>query len=179
MTYREISVSHWLVWITYRAWDHFVKLWTSIIIYIYSFICFYGITHTAVFFLYLFSFAYACESKKRGFTLHISVGSPINRGDSGRGPSLHRYSQKRHKRGKTVNPWCSKSPKCERFFIAFCQQNEHFELVNTHIVMSCYVNTVSQRVLLIKWSTIFFYSFYQNNTIGFNCLRSRFHCSTQ
>ena len=131
-------------------------------------------------FLSLFiSFAYACESKKRGFTLHISVGSPINRGDSGREPTLHRYSQKRHKWRKTVNPWCSKSPKCERFFIVFCQQNEHFELVNTHIFMSCYVNTVSQRVLLIKWSTIFFYSFYQNNTIGFNCLRSRFNCSTQ
>ena len=24
-----------------------------------------------------------------------------------------------------------------------------------------------------------FYSFYQNNAIGFNCLRSRFHCSTK
>ena len=131
-------------------------------------------------FLSLFIFFRVCvQSKKRGFTLHICAESPINRGDSGREPSLHRYSQKRHKRGKTVNPWCSKSPKCERFFIGFCQQNEHFELVNTHIVMSCYVNTVSQRVLLIKWSTIFFYSFYQNNTIGFTCLRSRFNCSTQ
>ena len=155
MTYREISVSHWLVWITYRA-RHWVTPWTSIIIYIYSFICFNGITHTAVFFLYLFSFAYACESKKRGFTLHICSESPINRGNSGREPSLHRYSPKRHKWRKTVNPWCTKSPRCERFFIVFCQQNEHFELVNTHIVMSCYVNTVSQRVLLIKWSTIFF-----------------------
>ena len=130
-------------------------------------------------FIYLFSFAYACESKKRGFTLHISFGSLINRGDSGREPTLHRYSQKRHKWRKTVNPWCCKSPKGERFFIVFCQQKEHFGLVNTHIVMSCYVNTVSQRVLLIKWSTIFCYSFYQNNTIGFNCLRSRFNCSTQ
>ncbi|CDA53623.1 unknown [Prevotella sp. CAG:604] len=60
--------------------------------------------------------------------------------------------------------------------------------------MSCYVNTVSQRVLLIKFKvriTFFlilikfkvvnyiFYSFYQNNAIGFNCLRSRFHCSTK
>ncbi len=44
-------------------------------------------------FLSLFiSFAYACESKKRGFTLHICFGSPINRGDSGREPTLHRYS---------------------------------------------------------------------------------------
>ena len=117
MTYREISVSHWQVRITYRAWDHFVKLWTSIIIYIYSFICFNGITPTAVFFLYLFSFAYACESKKRGFTLHICSESPINRGDSGREPSLHRYSPKRHKWRKTVNPLWQKSPKCECFFL--------------------------------------------------------------
>ena len=65
---------------------------------------FYGITHTAVFFLYFISFAYACESKKRGFTLHICAGSPINRGDSGREPTLHRYSRKRHKWRKTVNP---------------------------------------------------------------------------
>ena len=117
MTYREISVSHWLVWITYRA-RHWVTPWTSIIIYIYSFICFNGITHTAVFFLYLFSFAYACESKKRGFTLHICSESPINRGNSGREPSLHRYSPKRHKWRKTVNPLWQKSPKCERFFFA-------------------------------------------------------------
>ena len=26
---------------------------------------------------------------------------------------------------------------------------------------------------------VFFYSFYQNNAIGFVCLRSRFHCSTK
>ncbi len=47
--------------------------------------------------------------------------------------------------------------------------------------MSCYVNTVSQRVLLIKFKVVnyIFYSFYQNNAIGFNCLRSRFHCSTK
>ena len=179
MTYREISVSHWQAWITYRAWDHFVKLWTSIIIYILLYVFKALPIQLFSFFIYLFSFAYACESMKRGFTLYISVGSLINRGDSGREPSLHRYSQKRHKWCKTVNPWCCKSPKGERFFIVFCQQKEHFGLVNTHIVMSCYVNTVSQRVLLIKWSTIFFYSFYQNNTIGFNCLRSRFHCSTQ
>ena len=143
------------------------------------FYMFYGITHIVKILSLFISFAYACESKKRGFTLHICFESPINRGDSGREPTLHRYSQKRHKWRETVNPWCTKSPKCERFFIVFCQQNEHFGLVNTHIVMSCYVNTVSQRVLLIKWSTIFFYSFYQNNTIGFNCLRSRFNCSTQ
>ena len=31
-------------------------------------------------FFILFLFAYACESKKRGFTLHICAGSPINRG---------------------------------------------------------------------------------------------------
>ena len=45
--------------------------------------------------------------------------------------------------------------------------------------MSCYVNTVSQRVLLIKFKVVnyIFYSFYQNNAIGFNCLRSRFHIS--
>ena len=41
--------------------------------------------------------------------------------------------------------------------------------------------TVSQRVLLIKFKVVnyIFYSFYQNNAIGFNCLRSRFHCSTK
>ena len=159
-----------------RPFCEVVNVYYNIYIFFYMFLRHYPYCC----FLSLFiSFAYACESKKRGFTLHISVGSPINRGDSGREPTLHRYSQKRHKWRKTVNPWCSKSPKCERFFIVFCQQNEHFELVNTHIFMSCYVNTVSQRVLLIKWSTIFFYSFYQNNTIGFNCLRSRFNCSTQ
>ena len=45
--------------------------------------------------------------------------------------------------------------------------------------MSCYVKTVSQRVLLIKFKVVnyIFYSFYQNNAIGFNCLRSRFHIS--
>ena len=45
--------------------------------------------------------------------------------------------------------------------------------------MSCYVNTVSQRILLIKFKVVncIFYSFYQNNAIGFNCLRSRFHFS--
>ena len=45
--------------------------------------------------------------------------------------------------------------------------------------MSCYVNTVSQRILLIKFKVVnyIFYSFYQNNAIGFNCLRSRFHIS--
>ena len=69
-------------------------------------------------FFILFLFAYACESKKRGFTLHICAGSPINRGDSGREPSLHRYSPKRHKWRKTVNPLWQKSPKCERFFFA-------------------------------------------------------------
>lgn len=53
--------------------------------------------------------------------------------------------------------------------------------ISTHIVMSCYVNTVSQRVLLIKFKVVnyIFYSFYQNNAIGFNCLRSHFHCSTK
>ena len=52
-------------------------------------------------------------------------------------------------------------------------------VISTHIVMSCYVNTVSQRVLLIKFKVVnyIFYSFYQNNAIGFNCLRSRFHFS--
>ena len=75
---------------------------------------FYGITHIVIFFLYLISFAYACESKKRGFTLHISVGSPINRRVSGRDPTLHRYSQRCHKWRQTVNPWGSKSPKGER-----------------------------------------------------------------
>ena len=46
--------------------------------------------------------------------------------------------------------------------------------------MSCYVNTVSQRVLLIKFKVVnyIFYSFYQDNAIGFNCLRSRFHISS-
>ena len=68
------------------------------------------------FFIY-FLFAYACESKKRGFTLHICAESPINRGDSWREPSLHRYSPKRHKWRKTVNPLWQKSPKCERFFL--------------------------------------------------------------
>ena len=53
--------------------------------------------------------------------------------------------------------------------------------ISTPIVMSCYVNTVSQRVLLIKFKVVncIFYSFYQNNAIGFNCLRSCFHCSTK
>ena len=126
MTYREISVSHWLVWITYRArpLSDTVNVYNNIYIFFYMFLRHYPYSC----FLSLFiSFAYACESKKRGFTLHINVGSPINRGDSGREPTLHRYSQKRHKWRKTVNPWCTKSPKCERFFIVFCQQNEHFE----------------------------------------------------
>ena len=45
--------------------------------------------------------------------------------------------------------------------------------------MSCYVNTVSQRVLLIKHKVVnfFFYSFYQNNAIGFIDYRSRFRIS--
>ena len=34
-----------------------------------------------------------------------------------REPSLHRYSPKRHKWRKTVNPLWQKSPKCERFFL--------------------------------------------------------------
>ena len=37
-------------------------------------------------FFILFLFAYACESKKRGFTLHICAGSPINRGGQGVNP---------------------------------------------------------------------------------------------
>ena len=47
--------------------------------------------------------------------------------------------------------------------------------------MSCFVNTVSQRVLLIKFKVVnyIFYSFYQNNAIGFIDYRSRFHCSTK
>ena len=47
--------------------------------------------------------------------------------------------------------------------------------------MSCYVNTVSQRVLLIKFKVVnyIFYSSYQNNAIGFIDYRSRFHCSTK
>ena len=47
------------------------------------------------------------------------------------------------------------------------------------MVMSCYINTMSQRALLIKFKVFnyIFYSFYQNNAIGFNCLRSRFHIS--
>ena len=53
---------------------------------------------------FFISFAYACESKKRGFTLHICVGSPINRGDSGREPSLHRCSRKCHKWLQKVSP---------------------------------------------------------------------------
>ena len=31
----------------------------------------------------------------------------------------------------------------------------------------------------IRYNRFSTYSFYQYNAIGFNCLRSRFHCSTQ
>ena len=50
MTYREIYVSHWLVWITYRArpQSDTVNVYYNIYILYYMF---YGITHTAVFFL--------------------------------------------------------------------------------------------------------------------------------
>ena len=116
MTYREISVSHWLVWITYRArpLSDTVNVYYNIYIFFYMFLRHYPYNC----FLSLFiSFAYACESKKRGFTLHICSESPINRGDSGREPSLHRYSRKRHKWRKTENPLWQKSPKCERFFL--------------------------------------------------------------
>ena len=117
MTYREISVSHWLVWITYRArpLSDTVNVYYNIYI---LFICFMALPILLFSFFILFLFAYACESKKRGFTLHICAGSPINRGDSGREPSLHRYSPKRHKWRKTVNPLWQKNPKCERFFFA-------------------------------------------------------------
>ena len=45
--------------------------------------------------------------------------------------------------------------------------------------MSCYVHTVSQRILLIKFKVVnyIFYSFYQNNAIGFIDYRSLFHIS--
>ena len=117
MTYREISVSHWLAWTTYRARPLREAVNVYYNIYIYSFYMFLW-HYPYCCFLSLFIFFRVCvESKKRGFTLHICAGSPINRGDSGREPSLHRYSPKRHKMRKTVNPLWQKSPKCERFFL--------------------------------------------------------------
>ena len=156
MTYREISVSHWQAWITYRACDHFVKLWTSIIIYIFFYMFLRHYPYSC--FLSLFIFFRVCVWKQET-RVHPSHQrrKPDKQRGAGREPSLHRYSQKRHKWRKTVNPWCTKSPKRERFFIVFCQQKEHFGLVNTHIVMSCYVNTVSQRVLLIKHKVVNFF----------------------
>ena len=90
MTYREISVSLWLVWITYRARPlrEAVNVNNNIYIFFYMFLWHYPYCC----FLSLFIFFRVCvQSKKRGFTLHICAGSPINRGDSGREPSLHRY----------------------------------------------------------------------------------------
>ena len=49
-------------------------------------------TNESVFFL-IYSFAYAHESKKRGFTVHLGFGKPINTGLPMGEPTLHLYSR--------------------------------------------------------------------------------------
>ena len=43
----------------------------------------------------------------------------------------------------------------------------------------CFSFYVPNKVITQHPYCVFFNSFYQNNAIGFNCLRSRFHCSTK